>query len=705
MFHTQLKKFILVFSALFFLLYDVFALSKADIISPSSGVWANKQPLVISENKNVEIYYSITGTDPAVTGFVYDGPVLIDQTGPVDLRIVAIDEKSNKQEFRISYSVKEELASDKEVSAFISSISATPVLQYTAGDNIELPTTVKYKIGSDIEHTSFLDGQTLKLSEKSSLAEYIPCIVAQGEQQWRFVIQTSGRLMGSFAKRSVPFELSNWTTFRFNGKKLIYAIDDSDWSASTVPVELDRSIPHLIRWQSIAYSPENRVHSFLLPPKPSLVSTREKDGSLTFSLEGEAGYTIGNYSNSSTKTLQIDNGTFSSITADVFPGDSISKTADFAVYFNTVYQGRLSANAEIDRRPPEPPEIVSSAENNFSRKPVKITFSAESGTDVFYSINSSIAERADSNKDVYSVNNKKMSDSYLLLQPYKESAIDYTISAYSVDKYGNKSTENSYKVQIDNFNYYIQSQKTGITEDGSAAHPFTTLSALVPIINSSEKIRIHVNGTIKGDFAPLAITSNFEIIGESNAHIIFPASTQLSITNANVVIKNCVLEKTVAADYANTDDDSAVYFLTFTDSKAEIIDSELISVFSQNGTGIELSSSVFSLRNSGLTVKGNTYASNLNAYDSEILITGSRISSTADTAINFSAQSCKFTLSETFCQVTAHLGRIAELGDTTARLYNNSFTGKLSEKRGINPIWTDSKTTINEDTGTANNGF
>ncbi len=111
------------------------------------------------------------------------------------------------------------------------------------------------------------------------------------------------------------------------------------------------------------------------------------------------------------------------------------------------------------------------------------------------------------------------------------------------------------------------------------------------------------------------------------------------------------------------------------------------------------------MRNSGLTVKGNTYASNLNAYDSEILITGSRISSTADTAINFSAQSCKFTLSETFCQVTAHLGRIAELGDTTARLYNNSFTGKLSEKRGINPIWTDSKTTINEDTGTSNNGF
>ena len=56
MFHTQLKKFILVFSALFFLLYDVFALSKADIISPSGGVWANKQPLVISESKNVEIY-------------------------------------------------------------------------------------------------------------------------------------------------------------------------------------------------------------------------------------------------------------------------------------------------------------------------------------------------------------------------------------------------------------------------------------------------------------------------------------------------------------------------------------------------------------------------------------------------------------------------------------------------------------------------
>ena len=298
-----------------------------------------------------------------------------------------------------------------------------------------------------------------------------------------------------------------------------------------------------------------------------------------------------------------------------------------------------------------------------------------------------------------------MSDSYLLLQPFKESAIDYTITAYAVDKYGNKSAQNSYKVQVDNFNYYVQPQKSGITEDGSAEHPFTSLSPLVPIINNSEKIRIHATVTIKGDFAPLAIFSNFEIIGTGNAHIIFPASTQISVSNANVAIKNCVIEKTVVSDYSNTDDDSAVHFLTLTNSKADISDSELISVFSTTGTGIELASSTLSLRNSGLTVKGNTYSSNISAADSEILITGSRVSSTADTAINFSAQNCKFTMSETFCQITAHLGRIAELGGTTARLYNNTFTGKLSEKRGINPIWTDAKTTINEDTGTAKNGF
>ena len=140
--HTLLKKFLFTIFASFFLLAESFALSKVDIISPSSGVWANKQPLVISTSENAEIFYSTSGTDPAVTGFAYDGPVLIDQTGPVDLRIVAIDDKSNKQEFRISYSVKEEFASEKEVSTFISSLSATPVIQYTSGDVIEMPSSV-----------------------------------------------------------------------------------------------------------------------------------------------------------------------------------------------------------------------------------------------------------------------------------------------------------------------------------------------------------------------------------------------------------------------------------------------------------------------------------------------------------------------------------------------------------------------------------
>ncbi len=702
--HTLLKKFLFTIFASFFLLAESFALSKVDIISPSSGVWANKQPLVISTSENAEIFYSTSGTDPAVTGFAYDGPVLIDQTGPVDLRIVAIDDKSNKQEFRISYSVNEEFASEKEVSTFISSLSSTPVIQYTSGDVIEMPSSVMYKIGNDIEKTSFLQAQPLKLAEQSNISEYVPCIVAFGEKQWRFVIQTAGKMMGSFAKRSVPFEISEWNTFKFTGKKLIYAIDDGDWSASTTPVYIDRSLPHVVRWQSIIYSAENRVHSFALPPIPKIVTSKEDSGALTFTVNGEAGYTLGNYKSPSSKSIQIDNGTFSSITADVFPGDSISKSATFSVFYDTVYQGKLSVPVIIDRRPPEPPEIISSAEDNFSRKAVKINFTAESGADIFYSIDSIVAEKGDE-KNVYSVSNKKMSDSYLLLQPYKESAIDYSITAFAVDAAGNKSTSSTYKVQVDNFNYYVSSQKAGITEDGSKSHPFTTLSPLVSIINQAEKIRIHVNGTIKGDTAPIILSSSFEIIGNSNAHIILPASAQIAISNANVVIKDCIIEKTTASDYATTDDDSAVHFITLTDSKADISDSELTAVFSQTGTAIDMTSSTLSLRNSGLTVKGNTYSSNVNAYDSEILVTGSRISSTADTAINFSTQNSKFTLSETFCQITAHLGRIAELGNTVARFYNNTFTGKLSEKRGINPIWKDAKSMLNEDTGTAENGF
>ncbi|MCR5606797.1 MAG: chitobiase/beta-hexosaminidase C-terminal domain-containing protein [Treponema sp.] len=106
-----------------FINISVFALTKADIISPVPGTWNNKQPLVISianYHPDIEIYYTTSGADPYQSGFAYDGPVLLEESGPVNLKIAAIDNSGKRQDFQINYRVQEENISDD---SFIKSIS------------------------------------------------------------------------------------------------------------------------------------------------------------------------------------------------------------------------------------------------------------------------------------------------------------------------------------------------------------------------------------------------------------------------------------------------------------------------------------------------------------------------------------------------------------------------------------------------------
>ncbi len=99
----MLKK--LIFSFAFFCFsFSVFA---QRVISPVAGNFCNKQPLVIDVSDGAECFYSLSGTDPLASGFAYDGPVLIDITGRVDVKIAVIKENS-KEEIEISYNVKEE---------------------------------------------------------------------------------------------------------------------------------------------------------------------------------------------------------------------------------------------------------------------------------------------------------------------------------------------------------------------------------------------------------------------------------------------------------------------------------------------------------------------------------------------------------------------------------------------------------------------
>ena len=87
----MIKKNLFCFIA-FFLFSFCFAY-EIDLLSPRNGAWSNKQMLVINDfpNPDGDFFYSLDGSDPQSFGFAYDGPVLIDVTGDIQLKIAYID--------------------------------------------------------------------------------------------------------------------------------------------------------------------------------------------------------------------------------------------------------------------------------------------------------------------------------------------------------------------------------------------------------------------------------------------------------------------------------------------------------------------------------------------------------------------------------------------------------------------------------------
>ena len=74
-----MKKILSAGIVFFFVSFLASAFSEKDIISPARGQWCNQQVLVLDSSSALELYYSFSGTDPFVSGFAYDGPVLIEK--------------------------------------------------------------------------------------------------------------------------------------------------------------------------------------------------------------------------------------------------------------------------------------------------------------------------------------------------------------------------------------------------------------------------------------------------------------------------------------------------------------------------------------------------------------------------------------------------------------------------------------------------
>lgn len=688
---------------------SVAGLSAAVILSPVPGTWANRQPLVLQMAPGDEAFYSYSGTDPLESGFAYDGPVLIDAAGTVKLRVAVVSGDSTTTETTIEYTVSEQdsfSSSDEET--FITKMTAPVVYEYTSGESLAIPQTLAYRFGNDSQ--TWIKGRTISVSRKSLLNRLVPFTITDGSSLWHVVIHASSPQIGLLSRQDVPFTISRWKTVVFTNQKLIYSIDGADWKPAGNPVELDRSVRHMIRWQSVAYEAGNPVQYYVVPPEPGLAVHTNSDAETEIQIQGDDSYMAG--TSGAASSSYISAGLFRTIGLDTFYGDTVSGTLNLSLWSDGVYQGELSVPYRIDRQPPSPPGLQTNIHTLFARKPVKVTFAGEKDAKIYSAVSKSALLTNDDFKTIAVSGTdsiKTTAGPYteqgvtgLTLDGDPQGAILYRVTAYAVDAAENKSESSTYSVIVDEYNYYVAADSKAADADGSVLKPFKDFSGCAALVNSQRFARIHLKGSVTLPAGDTVFAANCEIVGTDDARISIPAGASVILRSASLSASDIIFEKKAADE--ETDKNSDKMFV-LEHAVADFTGCEIIGKFTGNGTVFTAYTSVINLNNCGLTAQADSYAAGISSNDSKITVEKSRISTIADTSVNFSVQQGSFVLRSTNCKVVGRLGRIAELVGTRCRITDNTFTAEPDKKSGTSAVWKDKSVVTLDEKGNRLSGF
>ena len=696
------------FAALF-AFFPLGAFAEVTVVNPAPGSYANLQSLVIEANGGEEVYYSFSGSDPLAQGFAYDGPVVLDVTGNVELRVVSVDESQNKSEQKISFSVDLAQSESEEINAFVKSFETGPCHDLAAGAKIQMPLSLSYSFFSQSE---FEKSRELSISKKATMERYLPVNFTDGTRVWRFALHVVPAEPGLLSRVDVPFKIEAWTNLVFTDPKLIYSLDGSWWTGGSQLAVVDRSVSNDVYFQSAEYSPENPVSKITLPPKPELRVERESDGSVKISA-ASSGASRQKYELAASplsKTRMIAPGLYPELNIDAFPGEKIEEQLPVEVYCDKVYQGTLYADVSVNRLTPNVPVIKSSAASSYARDDVLVSASCGPRLKIFFSVSNPL--ELSPSFDGLDLGALKFEpgdyNAYggqkIALFGDTEKILAYKVSFYSEDEMGAKSATAEYSVVIDKYNYYVDEKSQSQEPDGSPFAPFKDLSALAKIVRSRQFSRFYVKGSVALPPGEISVPNNVEFNGISDARISLPANCVLVVKNAGLFAQNIVWEKSPALSPSKKLRGAAkalTSFFILDHSAATFKDCEIVARFSGDGKAFNCSSSALKLDATGLSSSAEGYSCAINASgSSKASVVNSRVLSMADTAVAFSSTGGAWTLTNNIVQVTGRLGRPAEFIDATLSMTENKFTTQVhSQPEGAVGIYAAGKTRFLENKG------
>ena len=696
---------------LIFLLVSIFfstaVFANLKVISPIEGTFANRQMLVLETDGVGECYYSLNGSDPETFGFAYDGPVLIDIDGPVEIRIAKTG--TYKEETVVKYTVIPDNALTTAYGTFISSFFDTGILNYTAGSILSVPEQLKFSFG--LPPDSFLQGRDLSISQDSVLTRFIPCTLldeASGKK-WRFIIKTFPQTAGVYSRRDVPFVITDWNTITFTNDNYIYKIDSEYWGLPKNSVTLDRSVSHMIRWQNLEYDAGNPIDFFVLPPMPQLNQSTDENGGLLFTLDGDASYSMsvlsaGDGSSGVVSPSQYQE-LFTTLGVDTFYGDCISGQLEIGFYTNSVYQGKFEVPYSINKRPPSVPIISSNSPSFYSREPVALTIKGESMSELYYAVSEpytiqSVSETYSENSNLFAsvrADNFVKADSSslsMVLAPEGNGAVYFKVAAFSKNE-KNISAVATYSVIIDQYNYYYNSFADSTISDGTALRPYATFDQCLEAINKGRYACLRVKGPLKVPTGVHYILSNCVLENEGDASLEFEQGASLVVKNSNLTLDNfTVCPASNAKNIYKID--SIVPYFKLEDSVLDINKCQIAALYDTNGLFTEAIRSSVNVNGTIASVSASIYASFVSGVKTNVSIKNSSINATAATCVVVSLNQGDVLFNNNSFKISGEKGRVAEFFGVNGSLVSNSFKASLSNSSNAAPVYTDKKSNIKQ---------
>lgn len=692
------KPFVLFFISFFIFVQTVF--SEVSIVSPATGyskVWANKQVLVVNTTDNEEIYYSISDTDPLESGFVYDGPVLLDITGEVNLRIASINKNKERVDYVLKYSVKEVDCSslpNSQESDFILQMNESPVKDLICGQELLIPSTLNYSISENGLKEKFYSGELIKLSEDSNLERFVSLTLKNDDETyWNYVLHSIPKSSGEFSKAIVPFEINEWTDIVLKDSNFIYSIDDSDWWEKVgTTVKLDRTIPHVIKWQNVKYDKMNPINSYLIPAIPKIEAEIQADSTIVLKLVGDQSYRFANGTSQNSSVL-LASGMLKEIIVDAYKGENFSKLIPVDIYSQNVFNGKLFASVQVNRTIPNSPSIVLSSSSSFSREDIECELVSNNLDDkIMYYVHGPVYPSVEEIENGFFTKDFSIdSNSYIVYNGKKilfNADIDkpaaYKIFAYSIDKWNNVSEVEVSDIYINKSDYFFDSNSKSVNSDGTYLNPYKDLSQIENIVNSNSFSKIYLSGRFVLPNEKITFRQNLKIVGSNSSEILFDEKSSLYLINSSLDFDNILVKK----EYSNVAGESSL--LTIENSVLNINNSTFSYGSNKNSTLINSVKSFVKVNSSNLSSFSNNYACVISAYDSNVNVLKSSVASIANTNVNFSCRNSTLKLDDSTCNVTGFNGRIVELFSSNANLNNNTFVAKEIQKQNKNiPLWKD----------------